>query len=500
MSDIQPRLVGWLSNAEWLIVYEKLFSNKFEEEAEALEIIRVWRCKFGITIPVAIEVTSRLFEAKHSSQNNNNYEGCLALSCAITQFLGLVTEKFYKNTNKSENGGRLPIHVVAENIGIPEWLTNIRHDTAHDLLRSYPVCKKAADFAINWLKQNHWDVQFNHVFIDNDIIKIENAIKLFGDFRQDPNFHVINNYLKKYIQCLDDQKDILKIQCEICSIFQKDEKSVYVFCYCLFEGNFIYYPRKDEDKNKGLLWKSFISNLFNLGKLPCFFHLLTLQLCENFEDSKSDVLLQYALFCLNEFRLQIIKLKKAEDDFLGNFWKNIIKLISSSYNKYFDKIYATLKSLNVKKLVGNQFIKKVDKLIKINHVECIPEKNCLSTSLNSDNHFGVGKLTSEKFNDAVSCSIKKVQNSKWMVCNSNMFGKQIGILPTQDLETLPYKLFNIKNDVQSKVSETFVEETMLIDEESSESQNFVDDSYCESEMFKDEETESDFDLKCKSLF
>lgn len=96
MSSLQ-RKVAWLCDEEWYQIYNQLFYGTVDEQWAALDVVNVWRLRFaGGSIPVAIEATGRLLEALLVSADLNDGACRQILSAAITQFIGLITERGLK--------------------------------------------------------------------------------------------------------------------------------------------------------------------------------------------------------------------------------------------------------------------------------------------------------------------------------------------------------------------------------------------------------------------
>ncbi|XP_006824120.1 ribosomal biogenesis protein LAS1L-like [Saccoglossus kowalevskii] len=50
-----------------------------------------------------------------------------------------------------------PVHVVAEKMGLPEWLVNLRHEATHTELPSLRVLKTGVKYALSWLRWEYWE-------------------------------------------------------------------------------------------------------------------------------------------------------------------------------------------------------------------------------------------------------------------------------------------------------------------------------------------------------
>nr|XP_039260795.1 ribosomal biogenesis protein LAS1L-like [Styela clava] len=146
------RVVGWADESEWEAVYFNLFYGDRYQIRAALNQISIWRARFAGRIPVAIEATAQLFECFLHEGGSNTMTKRQCMSTALSQFVGLLTERSLKTT-----GYHTPIHVRGEEMGIPEWIVNLRHEAAHGFVPSFLMLDKGVKFAFEWLKTVHWE-------------------------------------------------------------------------------------------------------------------------------------------------------------------------------------------------------------------------------------------------------------------------------------------------------------------------------------------------------
>lgn len=48
---------------------------------------------------------------------------------------------------------------LAERIGLPAWIVELRHDSTHNQLPSLSVLRSAARYLLTWFRLNYWDPQ-----------------------------------------------------------------------------------------------------------------------------------------------------------------------------------------------------------------------------------------------------------------------------------------------------------------------------------------------------
>lgn len=49
------------------------------------------------------------------------------------------------------------VQTIAEEMAIPDWLVDVRHDATHSSLPSLEVLETGCHIALAWLKTNYWD-------------------------------------------------------------------------------------------------------------------------------------------------------------------------------------------------------------------------------------------------------------------------------------------------------------------------------------------------------
>jgi len=154
------KLVPWSSWAEWRFVRDAIFSPYPDPEA-ALRRIAAWRSRG--CLPAPVEVTAALFEIRLRDpflQNgvawNDKLESdemlALLYSMAIIRLVNVFLESPHKKTRHS-------ISDLAETVGIPRILVDIRHESSHQAIPSLRLLHLAAIKAFDWLKCNYWDSQ-----------------------------------------------------------------------------------------------------------------------------------------------------------------------------------------------------------------------------------------------------------------------------------------------------------------------------------------------------
>ncbi|XP_060084714.1 ribosomal biogenesis protein LAS1L-like [Ylistrum balloti] len=157
------RVVPWKNRKEFECVYNEVFGNDPRQQTHAVGRIDVWRSRALHKIPVAIDSTAAIVHAKlhhqkavqlkQDRQQDNEIRSSYSL--AVIRFVNHITEK-------GQTGEyALPIHVIASQVGVPEWIVHLRHDATHRHLPPLPMLTSACDWALSWLKAEFWEKQLN---------------------------------------------------------------------------------------------------------------------------------------------------------------------------------------------------------------------------------------------------------------------------------------------------------------------------------------------------
>jgi len=166
MTDLKS--VPWLSTAEWASVKQELFSGIPSQQRHAFTRIDAWRCRSPRSLPVSIISTVDLMRLALLDETMNNESNelmdetqlRLAYSMALVRFVNLATEILQKRTAQA-------VHMLAGDLGLPEWLVNIRHEATHYTLPSLDLLRNGTSVALEWLKLTYWDEQSKDIHVSD---------------------------------------------------------------------------------------------------------------------------------------------------------------------------------------------------------------------------------------------------------------------------------------------------------------------------------------------
>ncbi|CAL1546179.1 unnamed protein product, partial [Lymnaea stagnalis] len=125
----------------------------------------MWKSRAGSKLSVAIESSAMLMKASMDHSKVTRDGSILQQETQLRSLYGLALVRFVNHvTEKGQTKATAqPVHLIARNLGIPEWIVRLRHDTTHSSLPSLDVLATGAKWALNYLRENFWECQTNEV-------------------------------------------------------------------------------------------------------------------------------------------------------------------------------------------------------------------------------------------------------------------------------------------------------------------------------------------------
>ncbi|XP_072287072.1 ribosomal biogenesis protein LAS1L isoform X2 [Pyxicephalus adspersus] len=151
------QVVAWISKAEWEQVLEYLYSRDSKLQRDALNLISVWKSRYGNSMPLAVECTADLIRCKILDESGGMGEQELALiyGLALVRFVNIITERKQKTI-------AIPLRRLANELNIPEWVVNLRHSATHGKMPKLSMCRKGWEFVMEWLRREYWSRQLGN--------------------------------------------------------------------------------------------------------------------------------------------------------------------------------------------------------------------------------------------------------------------------------------------------------------------------------------------------
>lgn len=151
------RVVPWICIEEWKQIYCWLYSEDKQTQKQALDRVIAWRsrCK----LPVGVECTAAFVECQlHRARGQaRGLDIQLSLALAIVRFVNGITDLHQTGAFAKS------VVSLANELGLPEWLVDIRHDATHKILPSIELLNRGCEEALKWLKINYWEAQIRMI-------------------------------------------------------------------------------------------------------------------------------------------------------------------------------------------------------------------------------------------------------------------------------------------------------------------------------------------------
>lgn len=173
--SLSGRLVPWISWEEWEQVGRYLFDENESIVRKGLDIVAAWRIRGRV--PVGVDATANLRETQLNDSGMSDHLTRLQYSISIVRFVNGVADSAQK--------GRVAVSVasLAQNVGIPRILVDIRHESTHNELPSLSTLRIAAHQALTWLRQRYWTAQKTHI--------LQSKQKIWTVFHQYVESHIL---------------------------------------------------------------------------------------------------------------------------------------------------------------------------------------------------------------------------------------------------------------------------------------------------------------------
>ncbi|TPX51192.1 hypothetical protein SeLEV6574_g00460 [Synchytrium endobioticum] len=166
---LTARVVPWTSTDEWEFVKSLLYPPVFDAATvqKGVDHVRMWASRGNL--PQAAEMTAMMAECFIME----NHRATLGLRASADGEVGRASESILRLTysmavirfvnglvDASQTPGRLQsVASVAETLGIPLWMVDLRHAATHEHLPSLSLLKSAAQHAMRWLDKHYWSRQ-----------------------------------------------------------------------------------------------------------------------------------------------------------------------------------------------------------------------------------------------------------------------------------------------------------------------------------------------------
>ena len=181
--------VPWFSLTEWHQVYKEIYSNDTAEQTKAYKMLLAWKARMP-KLPVGVDCTISIMQVclrdlEWTPKIDNgelpiSYENdlCLMYSTTIMRFLNHISN--IGHTKQTS------LFQIAKQLNIPEWIVDLRHDTAHGYeLPSIGVLRIAINILLTWLHEEYWGAEAKrmeeYIVAEESVKEAEEEIQQFSD-------------------------------------------------------------------------------------------------------------------------------------------------------------------------------------------------------------------------------------------------------------------------------------------------------------------------------
>ncbi|KAJ3360202.1 Ribosomal biogenesis protein las1l [Allomyces javanicus] len=171
------RIIPWVDDNEWDNVHQWLYAHDPSDRQRGVERVQAWMSRGRV--PHSIQATANMVEIalRHDAGALTESELRALYSLAVIRFInGNVDSSQRRHYAQS-------VSTLANELSIPLWLVDLRHQATHDTLPALVVLMQARETILAWLRDHYWLRQRN-VLADtrNELL---DHLKVFRKARKD---------------------------------------------------------------------------------------------------------------------------------------------------------------------------------------------------------------------------------------------------------------------------------------------------------------------------
>ncbi|XP_043249297.1 ribosomal biogenesis protein LAS1L [Colletes gigas] len=152
--------VPWFSLTEWYEVYKQIYSNDTVEQTKACDTLLAWKARMP-KLPLGVDCTLSIVQVclrdREWSPKINNGELPISYENDLSLMYSTTIMRFLNHISNLGHTKHTSLFQIAKQLNIPEWIVNLRHDTAHGhQLPSIGVLRIAINILLTWLHEEYW--------------------------------------------------------------------------------------------------------------------------------------------------------------------------------------------------------------------------------------------------------------------------------------------------------------------------------------------------------
>eukprot|EP00743_Colponemidia_sp_Colp-15_P005652 GILK01006077.1.p1 GENE.GILK01006077.1~~GILK01006077.1.p1 ORF type:complete len:572 (-),score=80.46 GILK01006077.1:205-1878(-) len=163
MTATFPRVVPWQSWSEWTQVHQWLLGPYSDTNTKQLGLSRIAAWRSRGKVPLSVDVTAMLVQTMLSDRRfqldgqRSEVDLRLSYSMILLRMVNGIVDQVQKGTHAQS------ISSLAQQLQLPSWLVDLRHEATHNQLPALPMLQFGAQQALQWLSINYWDKQWTHL-------------------------------------------------------------------------------------------------------------------------------------------------------------------------------------------------------------------------------------------------------------------------------------------------------------------------------------------------
>lgn len=157
-----PRLAPWFDWEEWTSVFRGLYSDNLLEAVKAIEMVGLWKMRGKV--PHSVDSTALLTSISIRESEMSERPAFFARQAIRLEYSIAVI----RCVNGLVDGGQQGVFAesvlsLAERLGLPGWIVELRHDATHNDLPSIEVLRAASNQLKCWFREHYWAPQIQHL-------------------------------------------------------------------------------------------------------------------------------------------------------------------------------------------------------------------------------------------------------------------------------------------------------------------------------------------------
>ena len=151
------RVVPWMCREEWITTYKNLYNfQDTKSQVKGVKRVQAWKSRSCGKLPLSIETTASLIAATIVDVEESQTRPLavqLTMAMAIVRFVNGMVDMEQKGMYARS------VQSIADDIGLPDWLVDLRHEATHAALPSLEVLRTGCQFSLDWLREQYWESQ-----------------------------------------------------------------------------------------------------------------------------------------------------------------------------------------------------------------------------------------------------------------------------------------------------------------------------------------------------